>query len=204
MEILIIAIIAGAIVGALFGLIPFFIGRSRCRDNMGNLAMLCCCVGGMISGGTLAFVVAVGFTIAILVSTRDTAPISRNKAAQGAGAVYYSNGNGGTAPAPYGTVSIMCISGNLKGRVYSLGNGLLFGRDANCGVRFSSQESGISHNHCRVYRQGGAILLADLGSSYGTFLDDGRQLTPNAPVSLGIGSRFFLANRNNTFEVVQN
>ncbi|MCD8345523.1 MAG: FHA domain-containing protein [Oscillospiraceae bacterium] len=201
---MLIMIIAGAAVGALLGLIPFFIGRARCRDNMGVLALICCAVAGIFSVGTLAVLVAVGFTIAIVVSTRDTAPISRNKTAQAAGAVYYSNNNGGTAPAPYGTVSIMCISGNLKGRVYSLGNGLLFGRDANCGVRFSSQESGISHNHCRVYRQGGAILLTDLGSSYGTFLDDGRQLTPNAPVFLGIGSRFFLANRNNTFEVVQN
>ncbi|MCD7847417.1 MAG: FHA domain-containing protein [Oscillospiraceae bacterium] len=203
MAYLIVAIIIGAIVGALFGLIPFFIGRSRCRDNMGNLAMLCCCVGGMISGGTLAFLVAVGFTIAIMVSNHDTAPILRNKT-QTTGGVVYSNNNTGAAPTSYGTVSVMAISGSLKGRVYNLGNGLTFGRTSGSSVRFSSNESGISSTHCKLYRQGNAIMLVDLGSSYGTFLDDGRQLMRNNPVSLGIGSRFYLGTRNNTFEIVQN
>ena len=196
-------LIAGAIVGALVGLIPFFIARARCRDNMGILALICCTVGGLISFGGLILPIAIGFTIAILVSNRDTAPISRNKNAQSGGVVYYNN-NGGTAPSSYGSVGVMCISGSLKGRVYSLGNGLSFGRTAGSSVRFPSRESGVSTNHCRLYRQGDAILLVDLGSTYGTFLDDGRQLTRNNPVALGIGSRFFLGTRNNTFEIVQN
>ncbi|MCD7888371.1 MAG: FHA domain-containing protein [Oscillospiraceae bacterium] len=204
MAYLIGVLIGGALVGALFGLIPFFIGRSRCRDNMGTLAMICCCVGGMISGGTLALLIAVGFTIAVLVSSRDTAPISRKKASANAGVVYYSNNNGGTAPASYGSIGVMCISGSLKGRVYGLGNGLTFGRTSSSSVRFAANESGVSSNHCKIYRQGDAIMLVDLGSSYGTYLEDGRQLQRNNPVPLGIGSRFYVGSRNNTFEIVQN
>lgn len=203
MAYLIGVLIGGALVGALFGLIPFFIARSRCRDNMGALAMICCCVGGMISGGTLALLIAVGFTIAILASSRDTAPISRNKASANAGVVYYNN-NSDTAPASYGSIGVMCISGSLKGRVYGLGSGLTFGRTSSNSVRFAANESGVSSNHCKLYRQGDAIMLVDLGSTYGTYLEDGRQLQRNNPVPLGIGSRFYVGTRNNTFEIVQN
>ncbi|MCD8006365.1 MAG: FHA domain-containing protein [Oscillospiraceae bacterium] len=201
-------LLIGILVGVVIGLIPFFIARGRCRDNMGTLAMVCCLIAGVFDGlfGIigLSIFVAIGFTIAIMVSTRDSAPISRNKGTQAGGVVYYNNNNGGTAPAQYGSVGVMAISGSLKGRVYGLGNGLTFGRNASNGVRFSAGESGVSSNHCRLYRQGNAIMLVDLGSSYGTFLDDGRQLMRNNPVSLGIGSRFYLGTRNNTFEVVQN
>ena len=67
----IVYIAATAVVGCLWGLIPFFLGRYRYRPNMGRLGLIWCGVAGPF---LLSFFVMLGFVIAILVSDRDARP----------------------------------------------------------------------------------------------------------------------------------
>jgi len=61
---------------------------------------------------------------------------------------------------------------------------ILMGRGDDCDLTLEHQE--ISRRHARLSRVGEEILLTDLGSSNGTFVD-GQPLTPNMPVALSPG-----------------
>lgn len=113
----------------------------------------------------------------------------------------------GTAPGPVpGRVSgytafVECLSGPMQGQTFPVGaQGMLFGRTSNCAVRFPDGAPGISARHCRLSfnPQSGSAVLMDLGSTYGTFLNDGTRLPVNYPHLLGSGC-FYLANRQNLF-----
>ena len=64
---------------------------------------------------------------------------------------------------------------------------ILIGRGAECDLTLEHQE--ISRRHARISRVGEEILLTDLGSSNGTFMD-GQKIVPNVPATLSVG-RFF-------------
>ncbi|MBL7163115.1 MAG: FHA domain-containing protein [Anaerolineales bacterium] len=61
---------------------------------------------------------------------------------------------------------------------------ILIGRGDDCDLTLEHQE--ISRRHARLSRVGEEILLTDLGSSNGTYVD-GQPLTPNMPVALSPG-----------------
>jgi pSer/pThr/pTyr-binding forkhead associated (FHA) protein len=56
--------------------------------------------------------------------------------------------------------------------------------------------------HCEVQQQPSGILLTDHGSTYGTFLGNGRKLGANESVTLNSGDSFNLADNSNTFRVL--
>ena len=192
----IVYIAATAVVGCLWGLIPFFLGRYRYRPNMGRLGLIWCSIAGPF---LLSFFVMLGFVIAILVSERDARP-ARSSAAAG-------NYNSGTAVRvdSVGTatgLTVQCISGELRAQVYPLTSaGLIIGREVDCSIRFAAGSAGISRHHCSLRWQQGVPVLVDLDSSYGTYLGDGRRLPPNYPTPVGPGTRFYLANPNNLFQI---
>ena len=77
---------------------------------------------------------------------------------------------------------VRCLNGPMQGQTYQVGSqGLQFGRDNACAVRFPDGTPGVSRRHCRLYWSQGGPALVDLGSSYGTFLTHGKQLPPNCP-----------------------
>ena len=76
-------------------------------------------------------------------------------------------------------VQVQCINGPMQGQTFSLGpQGLWFGRDAACAVRFPDGTPGISRVHCRLGWDRGVPVLVDLNSRFGTFLVSGKQLPP--------------------------
>jgi len=80
-------------------------------------------------------------------------------------------------------------------------SGLVIGRDpAQCTLCLPAGTKGVSRRHCQVTVSGGALLLTDLGSSYGTFIA-GQRLEPNHPVPLSKGSSFCLGSAATTFTV---
>ncbi len=191
--------ILGGMIGALLGLIPFFLGRAQGKPNLALLALLCCTVGGAIIVW-LAIAVAIGFVIAVLASGRDCAPLFPSKTPTMAVPL-----NG---PIDYEFnytqhLGIACLSGPLKGQVYSVGSGgLMIGRDYDCAVQYNANTPGISRHHCSLRWCQGQATLVDLGSSYGSFLADGRKLPPNYPVPIRVGDRFYLGTRRNTFQLI--
>lgn len=199
-------------IGAVMGLFPMLLGRYLGKPNTGMLGLFCSIMGavfGALFGGwdimgiMVSGVVAAGFIMALFISRRDI-QIRRDLGTGGYGAGQVSS----TMPA-YGfsnqtnvSVNITCLSGPLKGRIYHVSlNGLMFGRDNDCNVRFPNESPGISRHHCCIRMEQGVPVLVDLNSTYGTFLGNGRQLPPNNPVRITQGSRFYLANTGYLFQV---
>ncbi len=107
--------------------------------------------------------------------------------------------------AGHSSAGIMLIGsgGYFQGRVFDISTTpVIFGRNpALCTAVYPKDTKGISSLHCRIEVTDGKILLTDLESSYGTFLEDGRQLPANAPCELQRGNRFYLADRVNMFQI---
>ena len=80
----------------------------------------------------------------------------------------------------------------------------IFGRDHQvANLVFPDEMGQISKRHCQLSldSQSGAVTLEDLWSSNGTFLDSGEKIEPGHPRTLRAGERFYLASRDNLFEI---
>ena len=68
---------------------------------------------------------------------------------------------------------------------------------------FDKNAPGISGRHCQVdYDQNeDCFIITDLGSSYGTFLGNGKKLTANVAEKLSTGDTFYLCDNANRFVV---
>lgn len=185
-----IAVVSSVIFGALWGLLPFFLGRSKGRPDLGNLGLILSAVGGLLFVG---FFVAIGFTIAICCAG-PRAP------------VYPARTTVGGVPPQASPVAqglqIQCLSGPLRGQTYPIPmDGVMLGRDASCAIRLPDGTPGISSRHCVIRWRDGVPVLEDMGSTYGTFLGDGSRLPPNYPTQLAAGSRFYLGNTSCLFQI---
>lgn len=89
-------------------------------------------------------------------------------------------------------------------RVAVKGRQIVIGRDQkNCTITFADKTPGVSSRHCSVIwdENTGEFVLTDLNSSYGTFLMDGRRLTPGVGQRLKPGDGFYLGEKGNWFRV---
>ena len=101
-----------------------------------------------------------------------------------------------------GGLAVRCLNGPMQGQTFYVGReGLLFGRDGGCAVRFPDGAPGISRRHCCLRWDQGVPVLVDLGSRFGTFLGDGKQLPPNYPEPVAAGTRFYLGTRGSLFQI---
>lgn len=193
-------LLASVLAGAVIGLIPYFMGRYMGKPELGQLGMIFCTLSGLLHWG-LPFLVALGFVFAIFLVKEDINIRKKNTYVQPPMPVQQP-----IVAAPSGmgsSLQIDCLSGPLKGQRYVIGaGGLMFGRDNDCHVRFPAETPGISRHHCCIRWQNGMPVLTDLSSTYGTFLADGRQLMPNNPMQLMLGTRFQLSNYGYLFQVV--
>lgn len=99
-------------------------------------------------------------------------------------------------------IKLLCNTGVLAGQVFSSGDTLCIGRSkSNCNVVFPAETKGISRIHCCLKLRQGQVMLMDMGSSCGTFLQDGTKLKPNEPVIVNDNTRFYLAGRETSFTV---
>ncbi len=100
-------------------------------------------------------------------------------------------------------ISVVGKSGVLQGRTfYQNSEGtLLFGRDSSQSVIFPDGTKGISSRHCEIKVKDGIPVLIDRGSTYGTFLENGKKLEKNVPVRIQNGMKFYLATKENCFEI---
>lgn len=100
---------------------------------------------------------------------------------------------------------LVCTKGVFAGQKFEItGKTMTIGRDKNsCTFVFPEDTPGISSNHCSVYfdARTKAFMLTDNGSTYGTYLSDGKKLTKGVPEQLTPGSTFSLADKANEFKV---
>ena len=99
--------------------------------------------------------------------------------------------------------AIKCTSGVFDGRIFDIGAALRMGRDPGRNdLVFPVRTNGVSAAHCVLQNISGRIYLRDLGSTFGTFLGDGRRIAPNQTVPLIAGDRFSLGHGNERFELI--
>ena len=193
-----------ASLGALIGLLPYFLCKSQGKPNLGCLSLMLCMVSGLLTLFGLSVIIAIAFSIVAFTAARDCRPILGTSSTPSVryhspAPVYYNS----PRPAPSNRLGLVCLSGPMYGRTYRLGSGgIMIGRDSDCAVRFYGNAPGISRHHCSVRMSNGRASLVDHGSSYGSYLADGTQLPPNYPMPLQPGSRFYVGSSMNMFELV--
>lgn len=96
---------------------------------------------------------------------------------------------------------VRAMGGQMDGKVYMLSTALRFGRSSRCDVAFPQNTPGISGEHCELVVENGSVLLRDLGSSYGTYLNTNTKLEPRITYSLKIGDIFALADGGQSFRL---
>lgn len=182
------------LLGAVVGLLPLLLGRYLNRPGLGKLGMLCCIFSGLLPG--LQLPVAIGFILAIFIKKTDFAWPQRGAPPPS------PQPNAAPQPVQGNTLYVTALCGPLRGQSYPVGrDGLLFGCDPSCAVRFPAGTPGISHQHCCIRWQQGVPMLVDLNSTYGTFAGDGRKLPPSYPTQLAAGSRFYLGDTSCLFQL---
>lgn len=100
---------------------------------------------------------------------------------------------------------LYCVAGVFAGQKFEItGHTMIIGRDQNtCTLVFPEDTPGISTNHCSIYfdARTKAFVLTDVGSTYGTYLSDGRKLIKSVPETILPGATFSLADKVNVFKV---
>ncbi len=102
---------------------------------------------------------------------------------------------------------LLGVTGKYAGQRFDLLTGkVVLGRDpATCNIVFDRDTPGISGRHCQVSydRNEDCFVITDLGSTYGTFLGNGKKLAANAAEKLYAGDTFCLADGANRFAVTK-
>ncbi|HEX3693602.1 MAG TPA: FHA domain-containing protein [Solirubrobacteraceae bacterium] len=86
--------------------------------------------------------------------------------------------------------------GHEPGMIYDLGGDVVFGRGETAEIRL--QDPFASSRHARVYEQGGTLVIEDLGSTNGTYLNE--ELL-EGPRPLHPGDRVRIGDSEFSFEV---
>ena len=98
------------------------------------------------------------------------------------------------------TVSIVGVTGPMQGRNFSDPQRLVIGREpTQCNVLLPPRTPGVSRRHCILERRADGVYIMDVGSSAGTFLQNGQRLQPNQWVK--VTGNFYLGSPNVTFAV---
>jgi short-subunit dehydrogenase len=79
---------------------------------------------------------------------------------------------------------------------------ITFGREMRNTVTFAA-DSGVSNNHCVLYKEGDQLYLKDVGSTNGTFFAEDKRLKPNHPYKVKKGVSFFLVSRKFSFTITE-
>ena len=114
----------------------------------------------------------------------------------------------GKGRGPVGKYAVLRgVTGKYAGQRFDLLKGkIVIGRDpSGCNIVFDKNTPGISGQHCQVVYDinEDCFLITDLGSSYGTFLGNGKKLTANVSEKLSAGDSFYLCDNTNRFVVTK-
>ena len=103
----------------------------------------------------------------------------------------YSNPNNGattviTPQTAQRRLVVTCEGGPLKGQRVSSYSSIRVGRNPSaCQLAFPDTTPGVSKMHCELSLTPGGAVVSDLGSTYGTYLSDGKKLMPGERRNIG-------------------
>jgi len=95
------------------------------------------------------------------------------------------------------------VGGTYAGSIFQLAQEItIIGRDSSrCAILYTNNEPGISSVHCQLQPVGNCVEITDLGSKYGTFMENGIKLDKHVPYTLENGACFYLGDKKNKFIV---
>ena len=101
------------------------------------------------------------------------------------------------------SAGLYCKTGEFAGSTFpiNMNENIIIGREMSCNIKFDANTPNVSRRHCTVYFDG-QVWITDNGSSFGTYLDNGKRLTPNERVPLSKGEGFYLGNKNISFTIM--
>lgn len=100
-------------------------------------------------------------------------------------------------------LGIIGVTGYFAGRKFGVPKHVIIGRDPKkVQIVFPDKTMGVSAVHCELRNVNGALMITDLGSSYGTFLESGKKLVPSSPHLVNVGDEFYLGAVENKFKVI--
>ena len=94
------------------------------------------------------------------------------------------------------------ISGVHAGKRYAISGPVRLGRDqSRCDIVYPDDTQGVSGYHCMVAVKDSQVYVMDLGSTYGTFLTNGRRLAANETVTVPVGEVISLGSERESFRI---
>lgn len=106
-------------------------------------------------------------------------------------------------PAQVAQYRVLGTGGHFNGKKFAVEGQVRIGRDpAANDVVYPSGVPGISGKHCVLIKSGQSLVISDLGSSYGTFVN-GNKITPNTAVKLEAGMNFYVGEPSQSFTIIR-
>jgi len=88
------------------------------------------------------------------------------------------------------------VNGSLEGQKFVLKRKMYIGRDSGkCAIAFPNSTAGVSKVHCCIGYNGKEVVVMDMNSKYGTWIDD-HQLAPKTPTRLHRGHTLYIGSQN--------
>ena len=152
--------------------------------------------------GILALAAGIYLMLQVQRSGQDTVAIKDQSHSAGPGA-NQASGRGPVKKKAF----LRGVTGKFAGQSFDLEKGkVVIGRDAAASnIVFDENTPGISRSHCQIVYNPAedGFLITDLGSTYGTFLGNGKKLPANVPEKLTAGDTFYLGNSGTRFLVTK-
>ena len=93
------------------------------------------------------------------------------------------------------------VAGCFLGKRVPVRGSVTAGRHPSCGICFPNDTHGVSGRHCQFRAGGSSLVVTDVGSSYGTFVNN-KRLPPDCPFTLSRGDTVFLGSAKQGFRVI--
>ena len=139
----------------------------------------------------VAVIAAAVIIIVVVVNNNKKASTSSTYNQGNGGNGGYSNPNNGattviTSQTAQRRLVVTCERGPLKGQRVSSYSSIRVGRNPSaCQLAFPDTTPGVSKMHCELSLTPGGAVVSDLGSTYGTYLSDGKKLMPGERRNIG-------------------
>ena len=153
------------------------------------------------TGNSTQLIIIIAIAVAVIAAAVIiiVAVVNNNKKASTSSTYNQGNGgNGGYSNPNNGATTVItpqtaqrrlvvtCERGPLKGQRVSSYSSIRVGRNPSaCQLAFPDTTPGVSKMHCELSLTPGGAVVSDLGSTYGTYLSDGKKLMPGERRNIG-------------------
>lgn len=149
----------------------------------------------LASAGTAA-VAAIAAAVMVLRKKKGIGGEAGGSSGEGSGSAGGAEITGDTG------LRLQGIAGVHAGRRYAISGPVRLGRDqSRCNIVYPADAQGVSGYHCMVAVKDGQVYVMDLGSTYGTFLANGRRLAANETVAVPVGEVISLGSERESFRI---